>query len=80
LLLFLPAVADSQPLNTALTEAGQAPSTVVSADDGDVVFCCEAQDIAPGRIGAALARQRAGLADIAARVRTRLDVTWKPLG
>jgi hypothetical protein len=79
-LLFLPTLADSERLSSALADQGYLPSLVVSADDGEVVFCSEAQDIPPARVALALAQQRAGLGEIAARVRTRLDITWKPLG
>jgi hypothetical protein len=70
---------DAQRLPDALCEELQAQPMVVAGKDPDLVICCEAQNIELARAAGNLAEESLELPQMAARVRTRIDVAWTPL-
>jgi hypothetical protein len=56
------------------------PATVITDAGADLVFCCEAQDLWVPHVAAALLDGRGDIAQVAARLHTRSDVSWSPLG
>jgi hypothetical protein len=56
-------------------EASDMPTTTLSSD-GDIVLCREAAHYAIGQVAAALVGNDLALTDLAAKVMTRVDVSW----
>jgi hypothetical protein len=80
LLLVLPDNANREGVRQAVErQLGQSPTVVVDAD-GDVVLCCEAEQLPLKAVAAHLIHHRPSLASIAQRLHTRIDVAWTPLG
>jgi hypothetical protein len=63
----------------AVREAFRVEPMLVPAEDPGLLICCEAEKVSTARIADCLADEWIELPQMAARVRTRIDVTWMPL-
>jgi hypothetical protein len=63
----------------AVREASGMEPMLVRAEDPGLLICCEAEKVATASIADSLAHEWLELPQMAARVRTRIDVTWTPL-
>lgn len=79
LLLVIPENANSANVQQAVQQQLHQQPTVVVDSDGDIVLCQEAEQLSPRSVAAYLANQREQVPQLAARLHTRVDVTWTPL-
>jgi serine/threonine protein kinase len=79
LLLVIPENANRTNVEQAVQQQLHQPPTVVVDSDGDIVLCQEAEQLSPRAVAAYLADQREQVPQLAARLHTRVDVTWTPL-
>jgi hypothetical protein len=61
-------------------QATQHECSIARGDDGDVVFCYEAEQLPLAGVVQHLTEQCPGIAEIATRLYTRVDIAWTPLG
>jgi hypothetical protein len=80
LLLVLPEASDPAPVQQVLENDFQETSSVVFDSDGDMVLCCEVEQLPLVVVAAKIVDSRADYVQAAARLHTRVDVKWTPLG
>jgi hypothetical protein len=66
-------------LPDALCEQFHVEPMLAFGTDPDLVICCEAENVSLARAAANLAEESVDLPQTAARVRTRIDISWGPL-
>jgi hypothetical protein len=71
--------ADDQRLPDAFCEAFHVEPMLTAGRDPELVVCCEAENVPLARAAANLAEDAPDLPQLAARVRTRIDVAWASL-
>jgi hypothetical protein len=77
LLLAAPADFASAQLMEQLDEIQKPPTMVVSTED-DVLLCYEMEQLSLRRVAAAVLARRFQNVEVAARLHTRIDVSWSP--
>lgn len=76
LLLIAPGSAASAQLVEQLSDGTREMPTVVTDADSDVILFYEGEQVPLRQVAAAVLAQRSGIADVAARLHTRIDVPW----
>jgi hypothetical protein len=71
---------DVTTLEQMIHQATQHEYSIARGDDGDVVFCYEAEQLPLAGVVQHLTEQCPGIAEIATRLYTRVDIAWTPLG
>ncbi len=79
MLAILPSSSAESELARALNARLDPPPTVLTDSDADLTLCYEQQDLALPHVAARLIEGRDDFAKIAARLHTRIDVTWAEL-
>jgi len=77
LLLVAPADFSSAQLMEQLDDVQEPPTVVVSTED-DVLLCYELEQLSLRRVAAAVLARRFQNVEVAARLHTRIDVSWSP--
>jgi len=80
LLLMLPQGASLDRLRETVRAHVAEPPSIAGDFDFDVVFCWEMEQIPPETAAATLIDYRPDYAQLGARLHTRIDVAWTPLG
>ena len=80
LLLVLPEASDPAPVRQVLENDFQETASVVFDSDGDMVLCCEVEQLPLVAAAVRITDNRADYIQAAARLHTRVDVKWTPLG
>jgi hypothetical protein len=71
---------DVTTLKQIIRRATQQECSIARGDDGDVVFCYEVEQLPLAGVVQHLTEQCPGIAEIATRLYTRVDIAWAPLG
>ncbi len=76
LLLAVPSGQSSERLSDFMAEKLNEQTSVVPGSSGDLVFCCEVEQVPLANVAVKLLENRAERAKYAARLHTRVDVAW----